>query len=58
MSADLHLKSAVEIAAAILEDWGAPCQRRAKNEAVEPLLGNDIDMMSYEARDANIRAGE
>jgi len=53
-----QLDMAVEIAAAILEDWGAPCQRRAENEAVEPLLGNDIDMMSYEARDADTCAGE
>jgi len=53
-----QLNMAVEIAAAILDGWGATCLRRAQNEAVEPLLGDDIDMMGYETRDANAAAGE
>ncbi len=39
---------AAEVAAAILEQWGAPCRPRAPQEAVEPLLGNDIDLAGYE----------
>ena len=43
-----QLEQAADIAAVILEQWGAPCRRRARGEAVEPLLGNDIDFASYE----------
>ena len=43
-----QLEQAADIAAVILEQWGAPCRRRARGEAVEPLLGNDIDFDSYE----------
>jgi hydrogenase maturation protease len=43
-----QLDRAVEVAAAILEQWGSPCQPRAPGEKVEPLLGNDIDLVNYE----------
>jgi len=43
-----QLLTAADIAAVILEQWGAPCRRRARGEMVEPLLGNDMDMASYE----------
>ncbi|WP_374544953.1 HyaD/HybD family hydrogenase maturation endopeptidase [Rhodoblastus sp.] len=52
-----RLVQAAELAAVILEQWGAPCRRRAPGEAVEPLLGNDIDMTSYETRIAAVRTG-
>jgi hydrogenase maturation protease len=42
------LDQAAEVAAVILEQWGAPCVRRGADESVEPLLGNDIDLASYE----------
>jgi hydrogenase maturation protease len=42
------LDQAAEVAAVILEQWGAPCVRRSAEETVEPLLGNDIDLASYE----------
>lgn len=43
-----QLVHAAEVAAAILEQWGALCVRRAPGEQVEPLLANDIDHASYE----------
>ncbi len=43
-----QLLTAADIAAVILEQWGAPCRRRARGEMVEPLLGNDMDRASYE----------
>ena len=43
-----QLEPAMDMAAAILQEWGAPCRRRAADEAVAPLLGNDIDHSSYE----------
>ncbi len=43
-----QLDQVAEIAAVILEQWGAPCHRRAPGETVEPLLGNDIDFVGYE----------
>ncbi len=43
-----QLVHAAEIAASILEQWGASCTRREKGEKVEPLLANDIDHASYE----------
>jgi hydrogenase maturation protease len=43
-----QLERATDVAAAILEQWGAPCRRRSPGESVEPLLGNDIDFASYE----------
>jgi hydrogenase maturation protease len=43
-----QLFRAAEMAAAVLERWGAPCARREPGETVEPLLANDIDHLSYE----------
>ena len=43
-----QLEQAADVAAAILEQWGAPCRRRSPGEMVAPLLGNDIDFASYE----------
>jgi hydrogenase maturation protease len=43
-----QLEQAADFAAAILEQWGAPCRRRSPGESVAPLLGNDIDFASYE----------
>jgi hydrogenase maturation protease len=43
-----QLEQAADVAAAILEQWGAPCRRRSPDESVAPLLGNDIDFASYE----------
>jgi hydrogenase maturation protease len=43
-----QLARAAEIAAGVLEQWGAPCARREAGEKVEPLLTNDIDHASYE----------
>ncbi|MBB4197170.1 hydrogenase expression/formation protein [Rhodoblastus sphagnicola] len=43
-----QLVRAAEVAAGVLEGWGAPCARRDANEKVEPLLANDIDHASYE----------
>jgi hydrogenase maturation protease len=43
-----QLEQAADIAAVILEQWGAPCHRRMRGELVEPLLGNDIDFANYE----------
>jgi hydrogenase maturation protease len=43
-----QLERAADVAAAILEQWGALCFRRSPGESVEPLLGNDIDFASYE----------
>lgn len=52
-----RLAQAADLAAVILEQWGAPCRLRAPGEAVEPLLANDIDMQNYETRMANVRTG-
>ncbi|MCI4677445.1 HyaD/HybD family hydrogenase maturation endopeptidase [Rhodoblastus acidophilus] len=52
-----RLLQAAELAAVILDQWGAPCRRRAPGEAVTPLLGNDIDLHNYETRMATIRTG-
>jgi hydrogenase maturation protease len=52
-----RLVQAAQLAAVILEQWGAPCRRRAPGEVVEPLLGNDIDMTNYETRIAAVRTG-
>jgi hydrogenase maturation protease len=43
-----QLEPAIDMAAAVLQDWGAPCRRRAADESVAPLLGNDIDHGNYE----------
>ena len=43
-----QLVHAAEVAATMLEHWGAPCVRRDPGEKVEPLLANDIDHLSYE----------
>ena len=51
-----QLEQAADVAAAILEQWGAPCRRRALDENVAPLLGNDIDFASYEKFSALRRA--
>jgi len=45
-----RLAQAADLAAVILEQWGAPCRRRFEGEVVTPLLGNDIDMTHYEIR--------
>jgi hydrogenase maturation protease len=42
------LLRAAEMAAAILEQWGATCRPREAGEKVEPLLANDIDHASFE----------
>jgi hydrogenase maturation protease len=47
-----RLVQAADLAAVILEQWGAPCRRRARGEPVAPLLANDIDMENYESRAA------
>ena len=52
-----RLVQAAELAAVILEQWGAPCRRRVEGERVEPLLANDIDMQNYETRMAAVRTG-
>jgi hydrogenase maturation protease len=51
-----QLEPAADVAAAILEHWGAPCRRRSPDELVAPLLGNDIDFASYEKFSAPRRA--
>lgn len=43
-----QLERAADVAATIVEQWGAPCRRRERGETVAPLLGNDIDFVSYE----------
>ncbi|WP_298428360.1 HyaD/HybD family hydrogenase maturation endopeptidase [Rhodoblastus sp.] len=43
-----QLRQAADLAAIILEQWGARCRLRARGEAFAPLLGNDIDMTHYE----------
>ncbi len=43
-----QLVRSAEVAATVLEQWGAPCFRRAPGETVAPLLANDIDHASYE----------
>ena len=52
-----RLLQAAELAAVILDQWGAPCRRRAAGEAAAPLLGNDIDFQGYETRISTIRTG-
>ena len=52
-----RLSQAVELAALILRQWGAPCRRRAPGETAAPLLANDIDMKNYETGIASIRTG-
>ena len=52
-----RLIQSAELAAVILEQWGATCRRRALSETVEPLLANDIDMVNYETRIAAHRTG-
>jgi hydrogenase maturation protease len=52
-----RLLQAAELAAVILDQWGAPCRRRAPGEAAAPLLGNDIDFQGYETRISTIRTG-
>jgi hydrogenase maturation protease len=52
-----RLVQAAELAAVILEQWGAPCRRRVAGETVEPLLTNDIDLQNYETRMASVRTG-
>jgi hydrogenase maturation protease len=52
-----RLVESAELAAVILEQWGAPCRRRAPGEKVAPLLANDIDMISYETQAAAPRTG-
>jgi hydrogenase maturation protease len=49
-----QLEQAADIAAVILEQWGAPCHRRVRGETVEPLLGNDIDFANYERLSARL----
>jgi hydrogenase maturation protease len=44
------LETAADLAATILEQWGAPCRRREQGETPEPLLANDIDFNAYERR--------
>ena len=51
-----RLSQAVELAALILRQWGAPCRRRAPAKP-RPLLANDIDMKNYETGIASIRTG-
>ena len=52
-----RLFQAAALAAVILDQWGAPCRRRAPGEAAAPLLGNDIDFQGYETRISTIRTG-
>jgi hydrogenase maturation protease len=52
-----RLLQAAGFAAVILDQWGAPCRRRAPGEAAAPLLGNDIDFQGYETRIPTIRTG-
>ena len=52
-----RLLQAAELAAVILDQWGAPCRRRAPGEAAAALLGNYIDFQSYETRIPTIRTG-
>ncbi len=52
-----RLLQAAGLAAVILDQWGAPCRRRAPGEAAAPLLGNDIDFQGYETRIPTIRTG-
>jgi hydrogenase maturation protease len=42
------LEAAVDLAASILAEWGAPCVRRREDEELEPLLGNQLDLGNYE----------
>src|SRR5664279_3054852 len=35
-----QLDQAADVAAVILEQWGAPCIKRSTGETVEPLIGN------------------
>ncbi len=52
-----RLLQAAGLATVILDQWGAPCRRRAPGEAAAPLLGNDIDFQGYETRIPTIRTG-
>lgn len=44
------IEPALAAAAGILAGWGAPARSRPPGEAVEGLLGNDIDFAAYERR--------
>ena len=45
-----QLDRAADLAAAILEQWGAPCRKRAADDNVAPMLSNQLDLASYERR--------
>ena len=42
------LEAAVDLAASILAQWGAPCVKRSEGDRPAPLLGNQLDLVNYE----------